>query len=52
VKAMIIALVNVGNANTTSVILEIIDAARSYFVGIVLRRSNQVYIYLNFEFLE
>jgi hypothetical protein len=52
VKAMIVALVKVGNAievgnaNTTSVIPELIDVARSYFVGIVLRSSIKVSIYL------
>jgi hypothetical protein len=55
VKAMIVALVKVGNAikvgnaNTTSVIPELIDVAQSYFVGIVLRSSIKVSIYL-FEF--
>jgi hypothetical protein len=49
---MIVALVKVGNvievhnANTTSVILELIDVARSYFVGIVLRSSIKISIYL------
>jgi hypothetical protein len=50
VKAMIVALVKVGNANTTCVILEIIDVARSYFLGILLRSSIKVSIYL-FKFL-
>ena len=56
VNAMIFALVKVengikvGNANTTSVILELIDVAQSYFDGIVLRSSIKVSIYL-FEFL-
>jgi hypothetical protein len=55
VKVMIFSLVKVGNtikvgnANTTNVILELIDVARSYFVGIVLRSSIKVSIYL-FEF--
>jgi hypothetical protein len=55
VKAMIIPLVKignvieVGNAITTSVIPELIDVARSYFLGTVLRSSIKVSIYL-FEF--
>jgi hypothetical protein len=55
VKVIIVALVNVGNAikvgnaNTTSVIMELIDVAQSYFVGIFLRSSIKVSIYL-FEF--
>jgi hypothetical protein len=49
---VIVALVNVGNvikignANTTSVISKLIDVARSYCVGIVLRSSIKVCIYL------
>ena len=31
--------IHVGNANTTSVISQSIDVARSYFVGIYLRSS-------------
>ena len=52
---MIVAIVKVGNAikvgkcNTTSVIPELIDVAQIYFVGIVLRISIKVSIYL-FEF--
>jgi hypothetical protein len=52
---MILALVKVqnsikvGNSDTTSVIPELIVVARSYFVGIVLRSSIKVSIYL-FEF--
>ena len=48
-KVMIVELVKVGNANTTSVIpeLELINVARSYFVGIVLRSSIKV----TFEFV-
>jgi hypothetical protein len=55
VKVGTIALVKVGNviifanANTTSVIPKLIDVAQSYFVGIVIRSSIKVSIYL-FEF--
>jgi hypothetical protein len=55
VKDMVVALFNVGNAikvgnvNTTSVIPKLINVARSYFVGIVLRSSIKVSIHL-FEF--
>jgi hypothetical protein len=52
VKAMIVSLVNVGNAikvgnsNTISVVPELVDVARSYFVGIFLISSIKVSIYL------
>jgi hypothetical protein len=55
VKVMIVALVKVGNAikignvNTTRMIQEPVDVAQSYFIGIVLRSSIKVSIYL-FEF--
>jgi hypothetical protein len=50
VKAMIVSLVKVGNvikvgnANTTSVNLKLVDVARIYFLGIVLRSSIKISI--------
>jgi hypothetical protein len=58
VKVVIVALVKVGNvvkignANTTSVIPKLIYVTTSYFVGIVLKSSIKVYIYLNFDFFK
>jgi hypothetical protein len=55
VKTTIVGLVKVenaikvGNANTTSVIPKHIDVAQSYFVGIVVRSSIKLSLYL-FEF--
>jgi len=52
VKAMLVALgkvgnaIHVGNSNTTSVVPQLIDVARSYFIGIALRSSIKVHIYL------
>jgi hypothetical protein len=56
VKAMIVALIKVGNAikvDNAKYTTSTVDVAQSYFVGIVLRSSIKVSTYfLNFDFLK